>query len=338
MAIPLYVGIDMAKASFVAAVEQHPPGVLLGQFPNTTAGYAALAAALTPYTAAPQVTIVVEPTGGYELGLLAYAYDQGWLVCLPNPKAVRDWAKGSGRRAKTDAQDALLLAAYGAQQRPQPQAALPEAVQALADLLARRHDLEQLRQAERNRLAQAQARPRPIPAVLTSLQHTLALLEAELAAIEQAIQALLAQQPTLSEEVRYLRSVPGVGAKNVLPLLVLLYRWQARTGGTGPPKGLVAFVGLDPQPYTSGTSVYKRATISKMGDRRVRHLLYMGALGGIRGRNPLRQFYQRLVGRGKAKRLALVAAARKILLWAWQVFCQRQPFDPTRYPPAAEVT
>ena len=68
---------------------------------------------------------MLEPTGGYELALVAFAYDHGWQVCLPNPKQVRDFAKGSGRRAKTDAQDALLLAQFGAEQKPEPQDELP---------------------------------------------------------------------------------------------------------------------------------------------------------------------------------------------------------------------
>lgn len=129
-----------------------------------------------------------------------------------------------------------------------------------------------------------------------------------------------------------MRSVPGIGERNVLPILVLFYRWRARTAGRGTPKGLVAFVGLDPQPYESGRSVHKRATISKMGDRSVRRYLYLGALGGVRGKNALRYFYKRLVSRGKAKRLALVAAAHKILTWAWAVFSQGVDFDPSRFP------
>ena len=102
------------------------------------------------------------------------------------------------------------------------------------------------------------------------------------------------------------------------------------TNGQGSAKGLTAYVGLDPQPYESGTSVRKPATISRMGDTTLRRKLYMGALGGIRGQNPLRAFYQRLVGRGKKKRLALVAAARKLLVWAWKVFQTETDFDPAK--------
>lgn len=95
----------------------------------------------------------------------------------------------------------------------------------------------------------------------------------------------------------------------------------------------MAFAGLDPQPFESGHSVYKRATISKMGDEMIRNKLYMGALGGVRGKNVLADFYKRLVGRGKAKRLALVAAARKILVWSWAVFVKEVDFDATKATP-----
>ena len=116
----------------------------------------------------------------------------------------------------------------------------------------------------------------------------------------------------------------------MVPLLVLLWRWERLTEGQGSGKGLTAFVGLDPQPYTSGTSVHKVASISRMGDGGMRRRLFMGTLGGVRGKNPLRAFYERLVGRGKKKKVALVAAARKLLVWAWKVFQTRTVFDPAK--------
>lgn len=70
-----------------------------------------------------------------------------------------------------------------------------------------------------------------------------------------------------------------------------------------------------------------------MGDKLIRNKLFMAALGGVRGRNVLADFYQRLVGRGKAKRLALVAAARKILVWSWAVFVNEVDFDAAKAAP-----
>ena len=125
--------------------------------------------------------------------------------------------------------------------------------------------------------------------------------------------------------------MPGIGEKNVLPLLVLCARWSSLTQGQGTAKGLTSYAGLDPQPYDSGRTVHKRARISRKGNPTLRHLLLMGALGGIRSpHSVLRQFYNRLLAAGKPKMVALVAASRKILVWAWAVFRNQSPFDPQR--------
>jgi transposase len=112
-----------------------------------------------------------------------------------------------------------------------------------------------------------------------------------------------------------------------------MYRWHSLTAGQGDAKGLTAMVGLDPTLHESGTSVRGPRSISRQGQAQLRRLLFLGALGGVRGKNPLREFYQRLVGRGKPKVVALVAAARKILCWAWAVFQQKTTFDPAKVTP-----
>lgn len=336
----LYLGVDIAKRTLDAAV-WHPgatAGTWLGTFPNNTDGFEQLTAhvgQLPDDEGSRQVHLTLEPTGGYELGLLVYGHELGWLVSRPNPKTVRQWAKVHGRRAKTDRQDALLLAHYGAESRPAAQPLLPAAVQELDNLLERREDLKKLLRGERNRLDALRQRPagpyRPA-AVVESIERVIEQLQREEAAIETAIEDVLADNPDLQAKAKQLRTVPGVGPVNSLPLLVLLYRWHVLTDGQGEAKSLTAFVGLDPIVQQSGQMLFRRATISRTGDPTLRSLLYMGALGGIRGRSPLRHFYDRLVARGKAKRLALVAASRKILVWAWAVFRSNRPFDPTRYP------
>jgi transposase len=331
----LYVGGDVAKATIEAAVwgSGDRSGKVVGQLANDLTGYQWLAVAvegLRQSNGAEGVQLVVEPTGGYELGLVAFAQEQGWLVSLPNPKVVRDYGKSIGQRAKTDRQDALLLARYGAERQPGVQSTLSAAAEELERLLQRQQELEKLLRAERNRLSNLKQRPRPIPAVIDSLQRVIDKLEEELTAMEQAIQQLLNQQSQLKEQAQRLLTVPGVGRKTVLPLLVFLHRWDCRTNGQGTSKGLTAYAGLDARPFQSGSSVWQRPTISKMGDGAIRAALYMAALGGVRGHNVLRPFYQALVGRGKAKPLAPVAASRKILTWSWAVFKQEVIFDPAR--------
>src|SRR5215211_3938545 len=115
---PLASGVDMSKATFVGAVWMAGGAIELGKFDNNASGFRALHQCLLQQQAqqgASQIHLVVEPTGGYELALVAFAYEQGWLVSLPNPKQMREWAKGMGKRAKTDRVDAQLLAQFAAE-------------------------------------------------------------------------------------------------------------------------------------------------------------------------------------------------------------------------------
>jgi transposase len=323
-----YLGVDVAKATLSAWVAgQRQP---LGTLPNTPDGWRDLAAAAAPMVGAAALHLVLEPTGGYEAGLVHFALAQGWTVSLVHPVRVRQWADSQGRRGKTDRQDARMLADYGAAQQPPAWHPAPEEVSMLDSLLRRQADLEQLLRQERNRREAAGLRPGVAPAVPASVDRVIAALEAELEQIEQAIAAHQAQHAALAEQARLLESVPGVGAKTVLPLLVLFHRYHRVTAGRRDAQGVTAYAGLDPRPYESGSSVRRRATISRMGDGDLRRRLFMAALGGVRGHNVLRTFYQGLVERNKAKKLALVAAARKLLTWAWAVFRDGTPFDPAK--------
>ena len=329
----LFVGIDVAKATLAVAHWQNDAGRRLGEFPNTLAGFERLASRLRQEQAArgaAAIHVALEPTAGYELALASFALEQGWRVSMPNPKQLRDWAKGLGQRAKTDDQDALLLARFAAERRPPAWHPLPPEVSELESLLERQRDLEAMLQQEQNRQEALSVRPGVAARVAPNMQAVIEALAAALADVRAAIQQHLQTQPQLAEQARQLRSVPGVGEKSVLPLLVLLARWATLTGGTGAAKGLAASVGLDPATQRSGTSVRGREGISRIGDRAMRARLYMCALGGVKGDNALRAFYQRLVGRGKTKKVALVAAARKVLVWSWAVYRDQLEFQPTR--------
>jgi transposase len=310
----------------VGAVWVAGQAVELGEFANHPEGFVGLQQALQGHQrqqGASQIHLVVEPTGGYELGLVAFAYEQGWAVSLPNPRQVREWAKGIGKRAKTAPRghpigkraktaprghpvDAKLLAQFAAQRQPPTQPPLAAAPRGhpseLDNLLARRHDLETMLRQEQNRLGELAgahwARPGVPQSVHTNLEQVIRALEQAVQEIEAAIEQHLQQHAYLQEHRRRLLTIPGIGPKTVLPLLVLLLRWQTLTDGQGSDKGLTALVGLDPGcplgPHASGTSVHQRPTISKMGDGEIRRLLYMGALGALRGRGarwaPLHDF------------------------------------------------
>jgi transposase len=332
----IYLGVDIAKRDVVAAIWTNEGAKGLGTFVNDLAGFEPLEKAIEPW-AADGIRLTMEPTAGYERPLAYYADRRGGEVALPSPKRVKDWAQGMGRRAKTDQVDARLLARYGAQADPPLWHPVEVSVAEMEELLARRKDLEKQVRQERNRLDAIEKRPFVLSVVRESVRRVIESLEAEQQAIGREIDRLRKGSATLSAQERRVRALPGFGAKNTLPIVTLLFRFAALTERKGTAKALTAYVGLDPQTFESGSSVSKRATISKKGDREVRRLLYMGALGALRGRNPLREYYDRLVGRGKPKKVALVAAARKMLSWAWAVFLQQTDFDPSRMRSRAET-
>lgn len=329
----LFVGVDVAQATLVAALWLRGQPLDLEECANSPDGFQALAAQLQAAqqtSGASAIHLILEPTGGYELALAAFVLQQGWTLSRPNPAQVRDWARGRGYRAKTDRLDGRMLAQYGAETDPPRWQPLPAEVNQLELLLRRKEDLEQLLRQEKNRQHALGQRPGVPEAVGRSLERVIGALEQELAELEQAIKRHMQQYAELGRIAKRLRSVPGIGTKNVLWILVVLARFSTLTQGQGDAKGVVAYCGLDPQPYSSGSSVRKRSSISRKGNRSLRSRLFLGALGGVRGQNVLRAFYQRLVGRGKPKKAALIAAARKILVWAWAVFRDQTTFDPSK--------
>jgi transposase len=331
----LYTGIDISQADFTCSIWINKEAVDLGEFINTQTGFEALAATIAPYQATHQcetIHIILEATGGYELHLLSFICAQGWSFSLPNPKQVRDWAKGMGYRVKTDRIDGRLLAHFGHQCQPKPQRPVPKVIEQLDSLLQRQEDVQKMLRQERNRQHALSYRPHAAAKAVGSVERVIAFLEAEEQQIKGEIAVLLKENPELRAQSKQLLTVSGVGKKTVLPLLVLCHRYQARTCGQGTSKGITAYLGLDAQESSSGSSVWKRPRISKMGNSRMRARLYLAALGGIRAKDsPLRHFYQRLVGRGKSKKLALVASSRKIVVWSWAIFQQGVDFDPSRF-------
>ena len=333
----LIIGVDVSKKNLdVAYWQRHiqHKSIFLGKFPNNSEGFRTMAREVEKKqleTRATSIFLVLEPTGGYEQRFAHFAYELGWEVSLPNPKRVRDWIKGTGKRAKTDRIDALMLAYYGAMQNPYTWKPISPEVAQLESMLDRLEDLKGMLAQEKNRLEAQQNQVFCHGIASENLQENIAHLEQQIKALEKAIKEHMKQHSHLKDQCKNLKTVSGVGDKLSTRLLVAMHRFGELTDFKGTSKAITAYFGLDPTPYESGTSVRKRAGISRQGNTEVRHFLYMGALGGVGGNNPLRSFYRSLVGRGKPKKLALVAAARKILVWCWAVFRQGKPFDANQH-------
>lgn len=290
-----FIGIDVARDNLEVAVR---PGGEQWRVSNTAAGTAEL---LPRLRALRPTLIVLEATGGFELAVLAALGSDGLPVVAVNPRQVRDFAKASGKLAKTDAIDAQVLAHFADAIRPAVRPLPDAATQALSALVTRRRQLVEMLTAEENRRASASS-----AAVRTDIQETIAWLRKRLKGVDQQLNQAVRSSPLWREKEDVLRSVPCIGPVVSVTLLADL----PELGVLGR-KQIAALAGLAPHNRDSGTLRGKRTVWG--GRASVRAALYMAALVGTRHNPLLAALYTRLLAAGKTKKLALTACMRKLL-------------------------
>jgi transposase len=244
--------------------------------------------------------IVMEASGGYERRPATVLLSAGLPVAIVNPRQVRDFARSVGQLAKTDAIDARLLARFAEVFKPTPSRLSEESAEQLHELELRRRQLVEMIVAERNRLRNA-------PRTADRIEEHLRWLEEEVKRTEKELEGLIHSDPELESKAALLTSVPGVGRVLALTLLGSLPEL-----GLLNRKEIAALVGVAPFNWDSGKLRGKRAVWG--GRAHVRAILYMAALVASRCNPVIRSLYQRLCEAGKPKKVALVAAMRKLLI------------------------
>jgi transposase len=294
----MVIGIDVAKAELVVARGSQGE---LATWGNDERGVRALTQALTE--SAPDL-VVLEATGGYELLCVSALAAAQLPVVVVNPRQVRDFAKATGQLAKTDRLDARVLALFGERVQPAVRPLPDEQTRELGAALTRRRQLLEMRQAEQNRLLQlvGQGR-RPIK---QSLKKHIAYLERELRMTETEVGRLIRESPVWREKEDLLQSTPGIG-----PIVARTLLAELPELGNLNRRAIAKLVGVAPLNRDSGTWRGARAIYS--GRTSVRGALYMAALVAARCNPVIKAFYQRLVAKGKPKKVALVACMRKLL-------------------------
>lgn len=298
MTYAYFIGLDIGKASFDVAL------AATGQpcrFDNSAKGFAAFRKAFADYL--PQALVVLEATGGYETALLTDLVGRGFAVHRATPLQARHFARSLRLHGKTDRLDALALARYGAErQTTLPLYVLPDATQQrLQEVLARRLDLVALRVAEQNRLAH----PR-YAALVDTIRPVLAVLEAQIALLDEALDRLIAQTPALAEAFAVLTNVKGVGRQTAYTLLAAMPEL-----GTLTRRQAASLAGVAPHPRDSGSLRGYRRTLG--GRAPVKRALFLAAMAARRFHPELRSFYERLLQNGKQKMVALTAVMRKLI-------------------------
>jgi transposase len=290
-----YAGIDVAKDKCDFALEDGTRAI----FDQTAVGFCKAIAWLTHH----RVThVVLEPSGGYEKRLAEALTQAGLSVCRVSPHQARAFAKAKGVLAKTDAIDARLLAAFGRVLEPQPRQPSDAPTGALAEMVRRRRQIVGYLTEEHTRREQTQA-----SAVAAMIDAHIAMLKSQLALIDKSISEKIVATPAMAEKQAVLQDVPGVGHVTAAVLLA-----EMPELGALDAKQAAALAGLAPYNRDSGKSS-KKASVHG-GRPGVRCALYMASVSAVRHNADIRAFYRRLRGQGKPAKVALIAAARKLIV------------------------
>jgi transposase len=306
---PCFIGIDVSKD----ALDLHArPTNQTRRAANDTDGIAAAVAWVAERAPA---LVVLEATGGYERPLVAALVEARVNVAVVNPRQARDFAKATGRLAKTDALDAAALAHFAEAVRPEARPVPDAQTRELAELLGRRRQLLGMRTAEGNRLGTAAA-----PRVRRSIEALLECLAEQLEDVDAELGTAIQSSAVWRVNDDLLQSIPGVGRVVSRALL-----FELPELGRLSRAQIAALAGLAPMNRDSGTLRGARRVCG--GRSAVRGALYMAALSARRFNPALRAFATRLATKGKAAKVVLVAVARKLLTIANAILKSQKRWD-----------
>ena len=268
------------------------------------------------------VLFICESTGVYHLRLVMQLYELGFYVSVVNPFSIKKYAEMKMMRAKTDAVDAKLIAAYGAYERDinlfEPKS---KVVIAIDNLLKVIDDLRLQKTMVSNQYHAIKHQVQFSTKAAASYKRHITFIEKELTMLEQELEALIISN--FEEEYRLLRTIPGIGLMSSSVILGIYNAFKTFDNA----KQACAFAGIAPSPHQSGTSVKGRGAISKRGNSFARKTFYMASLSAIQHNPFAKAQYERLVKNGKSKKQALIAAANKILRQAFGVLKSGKAFD-----------
>lgn len=306
----LFVGIDISKDCLDVHIQPTEETFSLA---HDEAGVAELVRRVQGL--APQL-VVMEATGGYETTVAAALGSAGLPVAVVNPRQIRDYARATGQRAKTDRLDARVIALFAAAVRPAVRPLPDEQAPHLGEVIARRRQLVDMLGAEINRRRMVRDQR-----LRERLNAHIAWLEQALREVNDDLRQLVRDSALWRETDDLLRSAPGIGKVTPCTLIADLPEL-----GHLDRRRIAALVGVAPLSRDSGTMRGRR--IVSGGRAPVRTVLYMATLSAIRYNPAIAAFYQRLRAGGRPGKVAVVAAMRKLLTILNAMIRDGRPWQP----------
>jgi len=310
------LGVDISKNTFDVALLREGK-FKHKKFRNTASGFKELSTWLDRLKAT-SLHVCMEATGTYGEALAQYLFDAKHQVSVVNPARIKGFAQGELMRTKTDKSDASLIARFCLMMAPSLWAPEPYEIRLLRDLSRRYESLLEMRQQEVNRLKVTGDE------LQIDIEKHIAYLDVSIAETKKRIRDHIDDHPDMKRQKKLLESIPGIGE---VTINVVLSEF-ADISRFDSAKQLASFIGLAPRHRLSGTSVRGRASMSKIGNAKVRKSFFMPALVGMKYNPVLIEMRKRLLKAGKPKMLIVGAVMRKLIHIIYGVLKNNQPFNP----------
>ncbi len=261
--------------------------------------------------------VVMENTGVYHLKLACYLKEKGYGVGVENPFVIKKFSEMKMKRAKTDGVDSKIIAEYGSKEEvrlfnpnDKVRADIELKLKAIDDFYKNINILQ-------NQLSALEHRPECSKEIKKFYEKNIKTFRRDIKKLEKEILNLV--KTYYSEDYNLLKSIPGAGDRLCCAVISMLRSFEPFEKS----KQVTSFLGICPSPYQSGTSVKGSGRILKKGNSYIRKLLYICSLSALRANKSCRELFNRLVQKGKSKRLALIAVANKLIRQAFAVLKTR---------------
>ena len=307
-------GIDISKDVFdcYGSTQGHL------QFKNTETGFKKFQKLLSKDS-----LVVMEATGYYHYRFAQFLYHQGFIVSVVNPLSIKRFIQMKLAKVKTDKSDAKAICNYGLSQEVPLYNALTEVQSECLQLFRLLDSYLKKRTMTKNKLHGEDVLGIPSKHVYRSLKRNRKHLDTEIASIETKLLSLVKQDQ--QAQLTLLKSIPGLGVKTALFLIVITDGFTKFETAAQ----LCSYVGITPTIRQSGSSVRGRSSISKVGNKKLRNLLFLCSFSACKYNKSCREIYERIVNKGKSKKLALIAVSNKLLKQAFAIAKSGNPYDET---------
>lgn len=265
--------------------------------------------------------VVMEATGYYHYRFAQFLYKKGVVVSVVNPLSIKRFVQMKLVKVKTDKSDAKSICDYGLRQEVRLYTALTEVQSECLQLFRLMDNLLKTRTATKNKIHGEKVLGIPSPYVYRSLRRTLKYLDKELKGIDQKLLCLVKKDQ--QNQLTLLQSIPGIGLKTALFLIIVTDGFKKFETASQ----LCSYAGITPTIRESGSSVRGRARISKVGNRKLRNLLFLCSFSAYKHNKGCREIFERITNKGKSKKLALIAVSNKLLKQCFAIVKSGIPYD-----------